>query len=210
MTSGLVGEAEGLLSDALFAVPAGAGAEELIAALRVQAAVERRVHRAMVQTVAELLRIGAFAERGQRAETALADLWGVERGEARRVVLAAEQVGERVDLQGQVLPPRLPATAAAFAAGEASLRHVEVIARLMGGATAGHLPPEVAAEAEVQIAARTADYTPTELRTWGAQLLELLDQDGAEPDDHQPEPVERAGVDPQPERSGWEAQGPVR
>jgi 5-methylcytosine-specific restriction protein A len=69
-----------------------------------------------------------FARLGQRPVTALADLLGVEHVEARRVVIAAEQVIPRVDLQGQVLPARLPATADAFAAGQTSVRHVEVIA----------------------------------------------------------------------------------
>jgi 5-methylcytosine-specific restriction protein A len=48
--------------------------------------------------------------------------------EARRRTHAAEQVCPRVGLDGAVLPPRLAATAAVFEAGQARLRHVEVIA----------------------------------------------------------------------------------
>ena len=140
MASDPVEQAEGLLREALTVLRAAAGTDasddDLVAVLRVQAAVERELQRVAVDTVAALQRRGTFAERGQRPETALADLWGVERVEARRVVLAAEQVSPRVDLQGQVLPARLPATAAAFAAGAASVRHVEVVARLLGGPTA--------------------------------------------------------------------------
>ena len=43
---------------------------------------------------------------------------------------AAEQVTPRTGLDGAVLPARLPATAAVFAAGRTGLRHVEVIAGL--------------------------------------------------------------------------------
>ena len=108
----------------------------MIELLRVGAAVERAAQQVGVHAVAALRRRGVFAQLGQRPVTALADLLGIEHVEARRVVIAAEQVIPRVDLQGQVLPAELPATADAFAAGTASLRHVEVIARLMGGAAA--------------------------------------------------------------------------
>ena len=47
-------------------------------------------------------------------------------------MVAAEQVTPRVGLDGAALPARLPATAAVFAAGRASLRHVEAVARVLG------------------------------------------------------------------------------
>ena len=155
----------------------------LIEMLRVGAAVERAAQRVGVRAVAALQRRGVFAQLGQRPVTALADLLGVEHVEARRVVTAAEQVIPRADLQGQVLPARLPATAQAFAAGQASVRHVEVIARLMGGAAAGRLTPDTWQTVEQQLAAQVGNYTPTVLRDWGANLL---DQDGARPDDRDP------------------------
>ena len=39
-------------------------------------------------------------------------------------------------------PARLPATAEVFGAGRAGLRHVEVIARVLGSKAAGRLSPE--------------------------------------------------------------------
>ncbi len=63
---------------------------------------------------------------------AVADLLGWDLGAANRRVRVAEQVCERVSLDGQVLPARLTDTAAVFAAGEVSLRHVEVIADALG------------------------------------------------------------------------------
>jgi hypothetical protein len=200
---------EGLLSDVLVELsaveldsPESGDDAALIEMLRVGAAVERVAQRVGVQAVAALQRRGVFAQLGQRPVTALADLLGVEHVEARRVVTAAEQVIPRADLQGQVLPARLPATAEAFAAGQASVRHVEVIARLMGGAAAGRLTPDTWQSLEEQLAAQVANYTPTVLRDWGSKLLNLLDQDGARPDDRGPARGQRTAPDPGPARRG--------
>jgi hypothetical protein len=83
----------------------------------------------------------------------------------------------------------LPATAAAFAAGRLRLRHAEVIAGLLGSPAAARAAPQVWAGAEEQLAEKAAEYPPGELQSWGARLLELLDQDGAEPDERDREPV---------------------
>src|SRR6185437_820747 len=48
----------------------------------------------------------------------------------------------RVGLDGAPRPARLPATPAVFATGRASLRHVDVIARVLGSASAERLAPE--------------------------------------------------------------------
>ena len=128
-----------------------------------------------------------FAEHGYKsAVQALSDLLGWERFEARRRVVAAEQVTPRTGLDGAVLPARLPATAEVFAAGRTGLRHVEVIARVLASKPAGRLSPEVWAGAEAQLAGKADVYTPTELQHWGTALVELLDQDGEQPDDRPP------------------------
>ena len=153
--------------------------------------------------MAELNRRGAFATLGQRTVQGLADLLGVEPAHARRLVIAADNVGPRVDLQGQQLAPLLPATATVFADGRAGLAHVQVIAALMASATAAHLTPDLAAAAEEQLAAQIPHFTPAQLRTWGQQLLELLDQDGAEPDDGvDPVPVNDLRLTPHPRGPG--------
>ena len=101
-------------------------------------------------------------------------------------MVAAEQVTPRTGLDGAVLPARLPATAEVFAAARVGLRHVEVIARVLGTRAAGRLSPQQWAGAEEQLAAKAELYTPTELQNWGTALVELLDQDGEEPDDRPP------------------------
>ena len=76
-----------------------------------------------------------------------------------------------------------------FAQGRTGLRHVEVIARVLASKPAGRLSPEVWAGAEAQLAGKADVYTPTELQQWGTALVEVLDQDGAEPDDRPPAQV---------------------
>ncbi len=174
-------------ADAVRDAVGSAGDADLIAAMTVCEGVVRRLDGVTVDAVAAVERRGAFAERGYTSPMrALSDLLGWEAFEARRRVVAAEQVTARAGLDGNPLPARLPATAAVFADGRASLRHVEVIARVLGTNAAGRLSPEEWAGAEDQLAAKAALYTPTELHNWGKALVETLDQDGAEPDDRPP------------------------
>ena len=113
---------------------------------------------------------GTFAERGYRNPvTGLCDLLGWDRTEARRHLVAADQAQPRVGLDGTPLPPRLPSTAEVFAAGGASLRHIDTIARLLATPTARRLAPAVWAGAEAELAAKTTDYSPTELLEWGTR-----------------------------------------
>jgi Domain of unknown function (DUF222)/HNH endonuclease len=168
----------------------GAGDEELLSVLAVCEATGRRLDKVVVDTVAALQRRGTFTDRGYKSTAAaLADLLGWERFEARRRTVAAEQVTPRTGLDGAPLPARLPATAVVFAAGRASLRHVEVIARVLATRSAQRLSPQTWAAAEGQLAAKAGLYTPAELNAWGAALVEALDQDGAEPDDRPPAQV---------------------
>jgi 5-methylcytosine-specific restriction protein A len=183
-----------LMVQAVDAVRAAAApsatADDLMSVLSLCEGAVRQMDRVTVDTVAGLERRGAFIERGYRSSaSAVADLLGWERFEARRRVVAAEQVTPRVGLDGTTLPARLPATAAVFAAGRASLRHVDAITRVLGSAPAARLTPEQWAGVEEQLAAKTAEYTPSELQAWGVQLVEVLDQDGAEPDDRPPAQV---------------------
>ena len=144
-----------------------------------------------VEAVAALERRGVFAERGyQSARRRWRICSGWERFEARRRVVAAEQVTPRVGLDGALLPARLPATAAVFAdgSGEPAARRggrpgarldgrAAVVARSSGRARRSSSPR------------RPAVYTPSELQAWGAALVEALDQDGEEPDDRPPAQV---------------------
>ncbi|GAA1265075.1 HNH endonuclease signature motif containing protein [Pseudonocardia aurantiaca] len=158
--------------------------DELLSVLTVAEGLSRQLDHVVVSTVATVQRRGAFSARGYKKPAgALSDLLGWDGFEARRHVIAAEQTCERIGLDGTVLAARLPATGKAFAAGQAGLRHVEIIAGLLGSAAARRLSGGQRAGVEEQLAGKAAEYTPTQLRTWGAALIERLDQDGPEPDD---------------------------
>lgn len=163
--------------------------DELVSALTVCEAVARKLDRRVVGVVADLDRRGTLTDRGYRNTTAaLADLLGWDRADGRRRVIAAEQAHPRTGLDGTPLPAHLPHTAEAFAACGISLRHVDIIARLLAGPCARRLAPDVWAGAEAELAAKSTDYTPTELLDWGTRLVDTLDQDGPEPDER-PDPV---------------------
>jgi uncharacterized protein DUF222/HNH endonuclease len=176
--------------DALREVAGAGSADERVAVLTVCAGVGRQLDLVTVAAVAGLDRDGVFTERGYRSPVlALADLVGWERFEARRRVVAAEQVTPRIGLDGAVLPARLAATAEVFAGGATGLRHVEVIARVLASKPAGRLSPGQWASVEAQLAGKADQYTPSELYQWGTALVELLDQNGEAPDDRPPVPV---------------------
>lgn len=180
----------GAALDQLRGAAAGACPEELLSVLMMCEGVTRQLDQITVAAVSSLERSGTFAEHGySSAAAALADLLGWERFEARRRVTAAEQICPRTGLDGTPRPARLGATAEVFGTGQASLRHVEAIARVLGTAAAQRLTPEVWDGAEIQLAAKATEYTPTELQTWGTALVDALDQDGAEPDDRPPPQV---------------------
>jgi 5-methylcytosine-specific restriction protein A len=171
--------------DALRAAGAGACGAQLLSLVTVCEGATRQLDRLVVDAVAAAQRQGVFTDRGYKTPaSALSDLVGWERFEARRRVVAAESVTTRVGLDGTVLPARLPATAEV--AGGASLRHVAVIARVLGSKTAERLPPDRWAAAEEQLAAKAELYTPTELQAWGTALVEALDEDGEQPDERPP------------------------
>jgi 5-methylcytosine-specific restriction protein A len=98
-------------------------------------------------------------------------------------------VCERVGLDGAVCPPRLPATAAVFEAGRVGLRHVEVIAKVLGSDAAGRLAPAVWAQVETILADQAVETSPAQLLSVGTALVEVLDADGAQPDDRPPPQV---------------------
>lgn len=206
MTESPSAAAQRLLVQAVDALAEAAGSAddgELVALLTTCEAVARRLDRVTVAAVATLDRRGAFVAKGYTSATAaLSDLLGCERFEARRRVVAAEQVTPRIGLDGSPLPARLPATAAVFVQGRTSLRHVEVISRLLATKAAGRLSPQQWGDAEAQLAGWAADYTSTELYKWGQALVELLDQDGEEPDDRPPALVNELFVSRLPDGGG--------
>jgi 5-methylcytosine-specific restriction protein A len=93
-------------ADALLGAASSSSDAELVALLGTCESVVRRLDRVTVDAVAALDRRGVFAEHGYRSPVqALSDLLGWERFEARRRVVAAEQVTPRTGFDGAVLRP---------------------------------------------------------------------------------------------------------
>ncbi|MQA16702.1 MAG: DUF222 domain-containing protein, partial [Pseudonocardiaceae bacterium] len=199
-------EAQRLLTaaiDALATAAATASDAEALSVLVTCESVSRQLDRLTVDTIATLQQRGTFTEHGYRTPAAaLGDLLGWERFEARRRVTAAEQVCDRAGLDGTPVPARLAATAGVFAAGGCSLRHVETIAKVLGSAAAERLSPEVWSGAERELAAKAGEYTPTELHHWGRSLVEMLDEDGVQPDDRGPAAVNELSLHRHPDDGG--------
>src|SRR4051794_39160629 len=128
--------ARDLLREAVASVRAGEVPDDsaLRDALELSRELTRLVSQVQVETVAALERSGGFAAAGyKRPDSAVANVLTVGRHGAAVITRAAERVCPRVDLQGQVLPAALPATAVVFAAGAASLAHVEGSRRVLAG-----------------------------------------------------------------------------
>ncbi|WP_232667802.1 DUF222 domain-containing protein [Pseudonocardia sp. TRM90224] len=177
--------------------------EERCAATRELEVLGRRLDFARVCAISAFVREGGFHARGYRSPTnAIRDLWNIDRNDAKRYVTAAEHVCPRIALDGQVLPARLPATAAVFEAGVMSLRHVEKIVQVLGSKEAGRLTPEDCAYVEAQLAEQAAVFDPQGLFTLGMRVVRSFDQDGPEPDDGPESEVNELTITRHPDRPG--------
>jgi Domain of unknown function (DUF222)/HNH endonuclease len=155
--------------------------EELLDVLRAAEADLRRSYARVLQVTAELdqEKAGAAAGFGTTARL-LAGVLNLSRSEARARVEHAELLTPRRSLTGEVLPPRLPASAAELAAGSIGPAHLRVIT-----ATIGRIPasthPEQIIEAEQTLASMARRFDPAALTRIGERLLAYLDPDGKEP-----------------------------
>src|SRR4051794_9439756 len=125
-------ELEPLLREMLDSVVPGDESVARIERLRMMGILRRLLERDSVDIIAGLIRDGEFTARGyKQPKSALANLLDIDTGEAGQLVTAAETMHPRTTLQGETLDPKLPATAAAFASGEITVRHVSVVASVM-------------------------------------------------------------------------------
>ncbi|HEX7322083.1 MAG TPA: 13E12 repeat family protein, partial [Mycobacterium sp.] len=124
-----------------------------------------------------LARVADPAELSGKLSYAMADRLRITRGEARRRVDEAAELGPRRTLTGEPLEPVLPAVAAAQRAGELGGAQVRVIRDFFD-----HLPDHVDLEtreiAEAQLADLGSQYRPDELTKLAARLYDYLNPDG--------------------------------
>lgn len=157
--------------------------EAISQTLREIETISRKTQSVMLDLVAELESRGIATAAGfGNTAKLLAGLFQLSAAEARQRVEHAAAVGSRHRLTGQNLPPKLPATAAAFAAGEIGAGQLRVITE-----TIAALPlsvPETARQrVESDLAGYARDFDPRRLRIIAQRIIDTLDPDGPEPPD---------------------------
>ncbi|MGH3913369.1 MAG: DUF222 domain-containing protein [Pseudonocardiaceae bacterium] len=159
----------------------GLGDEGIVQALRELEELSRRTQSVLLDVVAEADSRGIAVERGFGSTARLlVGMLRLSAAEARIRVEHAAAVGIRRTLTGEVLPPRLPETAAALAAGEIGIGQLRVITETMAALPAS-VPEPARERAEADLAAHARDFDPRRLRIIAHRLLANLDPDGPEP-----------------------------
>ena len=136
-----------------------------------------RRHRVVCGDVAVQLSRRDVAELGGAPHKVLADWLRITPAEARRRVSLAEPLAERRSLIGELLPPRQPATAAAWRAGDLDIEHVRVIARFLDELPMAVSPTD-RADAEAVLAEQARLVRPDQLTKIADQLAVILNPDG--------------------------------
>jgi Domain of unknown function (DUF222) len=116
-------------------------------------------------------------ELGGKLAPALANRLRISRAEASRRIHEAADLGERTALNGEPLPPLLPATAAAQRNGQIGAGHVAVI-RGFTHRLPDFVDPETRAKAEAQLARLAGEHRPDELARLADRLTDCLNPDG--------------------------------
>jgi hypothetical protein len=117
------------------------------------------------------------AELGGTLAAALANRLRITRAEASRRIHDAADLGERTALNGQPLPPLLPATAQAQRNGDLGAGHVAVI-RSFIHRLPDAVDPETRHKAETQLARLAGEHRPDELTRLADTLTDCLNPDG--------------------------------
>jgi len=116
-------------------------------------------------------------ELGGKLAPALADRLRISRAEASRRIHEAADLGERRALNGEPLPPVLPATAEAQRNGDLGGGHVAVI-RSFFHRLPDFVDIETRHKAEAQLARLAGEHRPDELAKLADKLTDCLHPDG--------------------------------
>jgi hypothetical protein len=118
------------------------------------------------------------AELGGKSWTdVLSNRLRIGRGEARRRLDEADDLGPRVAMTGEPLQPVLPNTAAAQAAGTIGAEHVRIIRRFFADLPAA-VDVETRQACEADLARIASQHTPDGLRKAADRLMALVHPDG--------------------------------
>jgi Domain of unknown function (DUF222) len=146
------------------------------------------------------------SELGNRLARALADRLHITRGEAARRVAEAADLGERRALTGEVLPPRLTATADAQRAGRIGGAQVQVIRGFLQRLP-GFVDIETWEKAEAHLAELAAGFRPDQLDKLADRLTDCVNPDGEFSDEDRARrrglTMTKQDVDGMSRLSGW-------
>ena len=107
----------------------------------------------------------------------IADVLRISPRESRRRLRDAEQLHPRTTLTGTPMPPELPATAKAWAAGTLDIDHLRVIQKFIRDLP-GHVAPAEVEKAEKFLAEKAAELRPDQLETAADRLALTINPDG--------------------------------
>jgi hypothetical protein len=118
--------------------------------------------------------------------TSLADVLAttmrISKGEAKRRITEADELGPRTAMSGEPLEPRMPTTASAQAAGKIGAEHIKKIFKFFDKLPSA-VDYQTREQAEIQLATLASQLGPAELCAAADRLAQLLDQDGPPPSD---------------------------
>ena len=126
------------------------------------------------------------AELGGKPAWVLAEELNIARGEARRRITEAAELGPRRTLTGEPLAPLRPAVAAAQRTGAIGAAHIEVIRKFFD-----YLPEHIGVDrlehAETELTELAAQFRPEQLNRLAQRMADCLHPDGDQPDDEHAE-----------------------
>lgn len=155
--------------------------EEVVRALRQIEELSRKTHSVMLEAVAEAEARGIAARTGfGTTARMLSAMLQVSGAEARSRSEHAALLGSRRTITGEVLPPRLPVTAAALAAGQVGIGQLKVITEAMVLMPTS-VPEPARDRVEADLAGYASEFDPRRLRVLAGRMLDVLDPDGPEP-----------------------------
>ncbi|QIS10809.1 DUF222 domain-containing protein [Nocardia arthritidis] len=157
--------------------------DELIQLVRDTECLKRRIAAREHELSAQLTQRAIPARTGAGGLTRfLTETLLISRAEASARTRAAEELGPRIDMAGEVHPPLLPATAAALAEGAISADHARKIAAVLKRVPGSVHNPEFEAT-ETLLAGLARTLCADDIPAVGDKVLAYLDPDGKLTDD---------------------------
>ncbi|WP_156745916.1 13E12 repeat family protein, partial [Mycobacterium sp. 1423905.2] len=144
--------------------------------------VARRLPAARHELTNQLVAQASEEELGGRLPAALAGRLRITRAEANRRIGEAADLGQRRALTGEVLAPRLSATAHGQRQGRIGEGQVRVIREFFHRLPA-HVDVETEQKAEAHLAQLAGQYRPDQLTKLAERLMDCLHPDGDYTDD---------------------------